>query len=111
MFTLPCEIMWGNLDATLMKDYLVGLYKLHLDDPRELRKRLVKSEKQSADAILEAGQVRYNVDAKPSLRRAFPAQFNDSLALVGLHSLPGRCQIGYMEHNGCHQLNRVLTAK
>jgi hypothetical protein len=22
-----------------------------------------------------------------------------------------RCQIGYMDHTGCHQLNRVLTAK
>ena len=24
---------------------------------------------------------------------------------------PGGCQIGYMEHTVCHQLNRVLTAK
>jgi hypothetical protein len=24
--------------------------------------------------------------------------------LVGLHSLPGGCQIGYMGHTGCHQM-------
>jgi hypothetical protein len=28
---------------------------------------------------------------------------------VGFVTWPGGCQIGYMEHTGCHQLNRVLT--
>jgi hypothetical protein len=31
---------------------------------------------------------------------------------VGLHSLsPGGCQICYVDHAGCHQWNRVLTAQ